>query len=259
MDLQLKGKTAIVTGASRGIGRGIARVLAGEGCHLHLAARSEPDLTALRTEILSTHDVEVTCHALDLSKPEAVLELARRCGAVDILVNNAGDIPFGRLLDIDGPAWRNAWNLKVFGTIDLTREVYAGMRKQRSGVIINIIGLAGERPRGEYIAGATGNAALMAFTKALGGESVEFGIRILGLNPGQIDTDRIRETLKNQAEKKLGDRSRWEELARSGPLGRIGRPEEIADVVAFLASERSSYMSGTIVTVDAGRSVRDNA
>jgi NAD(P)-dependent dehydrogenase (short-subunit alcohol dehydrogenase family) len=131
------------------------------------------------------------------------------------------------------------------------------MKQKKSGVIINVIGLAGERLRSDYIAGTTGNAALMAFTRALGGESVDYGVRVVGVNPGQIETPRLRNALEVQAERKLGDRSKWMQMVNKPPLGRLGRPEEIADVVAFLASRRASFVSGTIVTVDAGRSSRN--
>lgn len=257
MNLELAGMTALVTGASRGIGFAIARTLANEGCDLHLAARSAEDLERARAVILGDAGVNVTCHALDLSRADAASELAQRCAKLDILVNNAGAIPTGRLLRMDSARWREAWDLKVFGYIDLTRAVYAGMRQRKSGVIINVIGLAGERVLADYIAGTTGNAALIAFTRALGGESVDHGVRVVGVNPGQIETERLRTAFELQAERKIGDRSRWMEMVRNPPLGRLGRPEEIADVVAFLASKRASYVSGTIVTVDAGRSARN--
>lgn len=257
MDLNLRGRTALVTGASKGIGLAIARGLAGEGCNLHLASRSAADLEAARARILADAQVEVRCHALDLSDTASVEELARRCGDVDILVNNAGAIPAGRLLGVDAAKWRKAWDLKVFGYIDLSRAIYAGMRQRRSGVIINVIGLAGERMKADYIAGSTGNAALMAFTRALGGESVDSGVRVVGVNPGQIETERLRSALEQRAAKMLGDAGRWMEFVKNPPLGRLGRPEEIADVVAFLASDRASFISGTIVTVDAGRSARN--
>ena len=257
MDLQLSGKTALVTGASRGIGRAIARTLAAEGCSLHLAARSPADLELVRAELSAVKGIKVTVHALDLSRNADVNTLGTRCAEVDILVNNAGAIPFGRLLDVDAQSWREAWNLKVFGTIDLTRTLYARMRERRSGVVVNVIGVSGERLRADYLTGTTGNAGLMAFTRALGGESVDYGVRVVGVNPGKINTERMQKILENQAERLLGDRNRWPEITKSSPLGRLGRPEEIADAVTFLASPRASYISGTIVTIDAGLSARN--
>lgn len=257
MDLGLSGSTALVTGASRGIGFAIAQGLAREGCHLHLAARTAPDLEAARKKILDECDVRVGCHALDLGASESIAKLAERCSQVDILINNAGAIPAAHLLDIEDARWRKAWDLKVFGYINLTREIYRAMRKKRRGVIVNVIGVSGERLRQDYIAGSTGNAALMAFTKTLGGESVDHGVRVVGVNPGQIDTDRLRERLEPRAQAELGDRRRWRELIKNAPFGRLARADEIADAVVYLASARASYVSGTIVTVDGGRAVRN--
>lgn len=256
MDLRLSGQTALITGASRGIGFAIAQALAREGCHLHLAARTAADLESARKKILDECDVRVGCHALDLSASENIFKLAERCGGVDMLINNAGGIPSQHLLEIDEARWRAAWDLKVFGYINLTREIYRTMRERRRGVIVNVIGVSGERLRQNYIAGSTGNAALMAFSKTLGGESVDYGVRVIGVNPGQIDTDRLRERLEPRAQAELGDRSRWRELIKNAPFGRLARADEVADVVVFLASDRASYVSGTIVTIDGGRAVR---
>jgi NAD(P)-dependent dehydrogenase (short-subunit alcohol dehydrogenase family) len=257
MDLELRGLTALVTGASRGIGLAIAEAFAREGCHLHLAARTGADLDTARTRIASPNKVRIECHACDLSDGASVELLAQRCADVDILVNNAGAIPSGDIEQVGEARWREAWELKVFGYINLTRAIYARMRERRRGVIVNVIGVSGERLRASYIAGSTGNAALMAFTKALGGGSVDHGVRVVGVNPGQVETDRLRERMEPKAQAAFGDRSRWREMAASAPLGRWGRPDEIADAVVFLASSRASYISGTIVTVDGGRAVRN--
>ncbi|HET9405554.1 MAG TPA: short-chain dehydrogenase/reductase [Burkholderiales bacterium] len=257
MDLELAGLTALVTGASRGIGLAIARQLAREGCNLHLAARTVADLDAARSSILGQGQVAVECHALDLGRSGNAARLAQRCGDVDILINNAGSIPSGHLLEIDEARWRQSWELKVFGYINLTREVYRTMRARRRGVIVNVIGVAGERLRQDYIAGGTGNAALMAFTRNLGGESVDYGVRVVGVNPGQIETDRLRQRLERKAKEELGDPGRWRELVLNPPFGRLARAEEVADTVVYLASARASYISGTIVTVDGGRAVRN--
>jgi len=257
MDLQLSGRTALVTGASRGIGLAIAEELAREGVDLHLTARTAADLESARAAVLAAGKVRVECHPLDLSTSENQAELARRCADVDILVNNAGAIPAGTLDAVTEARWREAWDLKVFGYINLTRSLYARMCARKAGVIVNVIGVAGERVRANYIAGTTGNAALMAFTRALGGASVDHQVRVVGVNPGQIETDRLRRRLQAQAKAELGDAGRWLELIKDPPLGRIGRPEEIADMVVFLASPRASFVSGTIVTVDAGRAARN--
>jgi NAD(P)-dependent dehydrogenase (short-subunit alcohol dehydrogenase family) len=252
MDLNLKGRTALVTGGSRGIGFGIARLLAAEGCNLHLAARTAADLEAAAKKITDAHKVSVVCHPIDLSKPESAVKLARECGSVDILVNNAGAIPQGTLATLDDRRWRESWDLKVFGFVNLTREIYRDMCERRRGVIINVIGTAGERPTAGYIAGSMANASLMTFSRALGAESPEFGVRVIGVNPTATETDRGIARWRNQAKEKFGDPERWRELTKGFPFGRPATVEEVANVVVFLASDRASYVSGTVVTVDGG-------
>jgi NAD(P)-dependent dehydrogenase (short-subunit alcohol dehydrogenase family) len=254
MDLGLSGRTALVTGASRGIGLAVARRLAEEGCALHLAARTEADLLKVADEISGRHRVAVAIHPVDLANGVNAAALALECDEVDILVNNAGAIPRGALTEMDEARWRQAWELKLFGYINLTREVYAAMRRRGQGVIVNVIGFAGEVPSAGYIAGSTANAALMMFTRALGGESHRFGVRVVGVNPGRTATDRLVTQMRAKAKAELGDAARWRELLKDLPFGRPAAPEEIADVVAFLASDRAAYVSGTVVTVDGGLS-----
>ncbi len=258
MDLNLTGKTALVTGASKGIGLAAAEALAEEGCTVHLAARSEEVLKAHVERLRAAYQVQVTAHVVDLRNRDDLDRLAADCADIDILVNNAGDIPRGSINDVDESRWRHAWELKVFGYINLTRLVYASMKARGQGVIVNVIGAAGERFDFNYITGSAGNASLMAFTRALGGRSLlEDNIRAVGINPGPVETDRMVTLLKGQAQAKWGDDSRWRELTASMPQGRGAKPREIGDLVAFLASERSGYTSGVIYTVDGGMSSRN--
>jgi 3-oxoacyl-[acyl-carrier protein] reductase len=263
MDMQLRGKKVLVTGASKGIGYACALGFAAEGAQVHIASRSEKDLKAAAAVIGKQCQAEVTIHAMDLGKTENVIALGKACADVDILVNNAGAIPSGGLLEVDNERWRHAWDLKVFGFINLTREIYRAMRERKAGVIVNVIGVAGERHRPNYIAGTTGNAGLMAFTRALGAESVDHGIRVVGINPGRIETERQIGHFKEQAARDLGDESRWPELqaktAQSLPFKRAGQPNEVSDLAVFLASPRAAYISGTIVTIDGGASGRPRA
>ena len=242
MDLNLKGKRALVTGGSKGIGRACADVLAAEGCSVFVAARNPGTASNAK--------------AIDLSQRGAAEELAAWAGDLDILVNNAGAIPGGDLLKVGEETWRRAWDLKVFGYINLTRLVYARMKARGRGVIVNIIGGAGEKMNAAYIAGSTGNAGLMAFTRALGGASHADGIRVVGINPGPVKTDRLLSLYRQMAETQLGDANRYEELFKGMSFGRPGKPEEIAWMAAFLASERSAYTSGTIITIDGGAANR---
>jgi len=136
---------------------------------------------------------------------------------------------------------------------NLARLVHADMKSRNHDVIVNIIGAAGERFNYDYITGSTGNAALMAFTKSLGGRSLHYGVRIVGINPGPVETDRHIYLMKNRARNELGDENRYGELMKEFPLGRAARPREIADMTVFLASVRSAYTSGVIVTIDGAR------
>ena len=256
MDMGLAGRTALITGGSKGIGLAIAGMLAQEGCHLHLVARREPDLEAARARLLSAAKVEVRIHALDLAQRGSAARLAAQVPQIDILVNNAGSIPRGTLEEIGEDRWREAWDLKVFGYINMCREYYRLMKARRQGVIINILGNGGEALDAGYIAGGAGNAALMAFTRALGGQSARDGLRVIGVNPGPVATDRLIGLMRKEAGTRFGDESRWQELAKGFPFGRAGSSEEIAWMVAFLASEKSAYTTGTIITIDGGAANR---
>ena len=256
MDLKLSGRTALITGGSRGIGFGVAQSLAAEGCHLHLSSRNAQDLEAARKKIVDAHKVNVTCHALDLGVSENARKLGQACRDVDILVNNAGAIPQGTITKLEEKAWRDSWDLKVFGYVNLTREIYAAMCERKRGVIINIIGGAGERPTAGYVAGSMANAGLMAFSRALGAEGPNYGVRVIGLNPSATATDRGVMRWRNQAQKDLGDPERWRELTKGFPFGRPAEVKEVADVIVFLCSDRASYVSGTVISVDGGAAAR---
>ena len=257
MDLNLAGRTALVTGGSKGIGRAVAEALAKEGCHLHLAARGEEALAEAKDAILRSHQVSVTTHATDLSDSNAQIELAGQCADIDILVNNAGAIPGGTVAQVDEARWREAWNLKVFGYINLCRIFHDRMTSRGNGVIVNVVGLAGEAFNAGYIAGTAGNAALMAFTRALGSTSLDSGVRVLGVNPGLVETGRMVTLMEQRAETELGDKTRWRELTTNLPGGRAAKASEVADLVTFLASERAAYITGVICTIDGGTAARN--
>lgn len=256
MDLNLRGKRVLITGASKGIGAAAAEVFAEEGAHLALAARNADALEALCARLSAKHGIEATAHPTDLRDAAQLAALAESAGDCDILINNAGDIPGGSLTAVDEATWRHAWELKVFGFINLTRLIYAKMEARGAGVIVNDIGAAGERFDASYITGSAGNAALMAFTRALGGRSLYHGVRVVGINPGPVQTDRIVSLMKRRALDAHGDESRWEEQMTALPQGRAARPREVADLMAFLASERSGYTSGVVVTLDGGMCAR---
>ena len=256
MDLRLSGRRALVSGGSKGIGFASAKLLAQEGCDVVLVSRNAADLERAKAEIeagASGRRIEI--EACDLSQDEVPVRLAERYGGrIDILVNNAGAIPGGTLGDIDQARWRAAWELKLFGYIGMTRAFYARMAERKSGVIVNVIGAAGERMSASYIAGSTANAGLMAFTRALGGASAAHGVRVVGINPGPVWTGRLETLYRGRARSALGDPERWREMLSDLPFGRAATPDEIAAAVAFLASDLSAYTTGTIFTIDGGLS-----
>jgi NAD(P)-dependent dehydrogenase (short-subunit alcohol dehydrogenase family) len=252
MKLNLEGRTALITGGSRGIGLGVARLLAEEGCALHLSSRSAESLEQAAAALRKEHGAQVTVHPYDLSDTANCVALARAAGTLDILVNNAGAIPGGDIASVDDATWRKAWDLKVFGFINLTREVFPAMCARGKGVIVNVIGGAGERPRPGYIVGSMANAGLMAMSRALGVEGMNHGVRVVGVNPGGTETDRQIVRWKQLAKEKFGDENRWRELTTHNPYGRLGTVDEVASMVVFVCSDRSGYTNGTVITVDGG-------
>ena len=256
MKLDLDGKTAVVTGASMGIGKAVADALAAEGCHLHLVARNRETLQSLADELTARHGVNVTIQPLDLAVTANQDALAEQAIQADILVNNAGNIPSGELDTFTDESWRAGWELKVFGFINLSRHFYTAMKARGAGVIVNVIGAAGVRMDAAYIAGSTGNAALNAFTKALGARSVDFGVRVVGINPSLTDTPRAERIVQFREGLDPDNPDVRQNLLNGLPFGRMCTAAEIAAMVAFLASDQAAYMSGTVVDVDGGQCAR---
>lgn len=255
MDLNLKGKLALVTGASKGIGLVVANALAAEGCDLHLAARDETALQQAAERLQSERGVKVTVHRRDLALAQEVEALGELCKDVDILINNAGDIPPGTLAEVDSKTWRESWSVKVFGYVDLARVIYPRMCERKSGVIVNLVGAAARNPNHRYIAGCSANIALNMFTQCLGGESLRHGVRVVAINPGPTVPGRHLPHVMERAKRLLGDANRWPELHAKFPAGRAGRAEEVAELVLFLVSDRAGFISGTAVDIDGGLSV----
>jgi NAD(P)-dependent dehydrogenase (short-subunit alcohol dehydrogenase family) len=256
MELALTGKWALVTGASKGIGRATAECLAAEGCNLVLVSRTPADLARAEKELLGRYPVKVEVVAADLSDSTKINELARRFPDIDILVNNAGAIPGGNLLDVDETTWRKAWDLKVFGYVNMCRSFYRLMQHRGAGVIINVTGNVAQTHDPEYICGVAANAALTAFSQSLGSVSPKDGIRVISVNPGPVETDRLVGLMQRKAKDRTGSAENWRELLKPLPFARGCAPEEIGAMIAFLASDRCSYNSGSVVTVDAGLSAR---
>lgn len=256
LELNLKGKTVLVTGASKGLGLAAARGFAAEGCNLRLSSRDKAKLEANAAELRAAHGVDVRIWPLDLSDNAARETLIAANPDIDILLNNAGMIPGGSIDDVDDDAWRAGWELKVFGYIHFTRAYLKLMRARGKGVILNMIGAAGESLDYDYAAGAVGNASLMAFTHAIGSRSIDYGVRVVGINPGPTDTDRIGFLSRKRAKEQFGDESRYTEFFKNYPLKRPATVDEVTPAVLFLASDLSSYTSGAILTINGGMTYR---
>lgn len=258
MDLGLAGKRVLITGAAKGIGNATAHMFAAEGCDLVLVDIDAAGLDDVKANISREAAVRVDTTANDLTRGENIDLLAGKFPDIDILVNNAGAIPGGNLQEIDEGRWRAAWDLKVFGYVNMCRAFYPLLKQRGAGVIINVVGTAAQSRDPAYICGVAGNAALSAFSQSLGSESHKDGIRVVAISPGPIATDRLVTLLRKRAEDRLGDAGKWEDFLESFPFGRAGAPNEVAAAIVFNASRYSAYTSGSIVTVDGGRSARSN-
>lgn len=257
MKLDLKNCNALITGASKGIGYAIAEALAQEGVNLILVARSSDELEKAKKNLIGHYPVSVKIIAMDLSNSLMINHLLDEAKNIDILINNAGAIPGGNLEAVTEEIWREAWDLKVFGYINMTRAFFQMMKAQKKkGVIINITGLSGIKVDTNYIAGSSGNACLETFTRAAGAYSIDSGIRILAVSPGATQTERLDTLLQYKAKNELGNSSKWKTYYSHLPLRRPAKPEEIANLVVFLASNKSSYISGVVYHVDGGQNAR---
>ena len=256
MDLGLRGKKVLITGGSKGIGASCGHVFAAEGANIVLVSRSADALKATGDAIRSKHQVSVETHAADLSKAGDREATWAKFQDADILVNNAGAIPGGSILDLTMERWIESWQLKVFGYIHMTKLALTSMQPRKAGTIVNIIGMAGPAPRWDYVAGSTGNAGLNAFTKAVGSRSVDFGVRVFGINPAATRTDRIMTLSKARAKTSFGDESRWEETLGDLPFGRLKEPDEVAWLAAMLCAPQVAYLSGTMIDQDGGGQFR---
>ncbi len=250
MDLELRGRIALVTGGSKGIGFACAKALADEGCRVVIVSRAR-------------ENVDRACSALpgargfcaDLADPSAAASLAAQVqdevGAIDILVNSAGAARRTPPDQLTPDAWRAAMDAKFFSYINVIDPVIKAMAARGSGVVANIIGIGGKVASPIHLPGGSANAALMLATAGLGTAYAAAGIRVLGVSPGLTDTERVAGGM--EADAAANDITMDEALKQSVtriPLGRMARPEEIAAFVAFAVSDRASYLTGVTVTMD---------
>jgi NAD(P)-dependent dehydrogenase (short-subunit alcohol dehydrogenase family) len=253
MDLNLSGGVAIVTGASRGIGRAIAETLAAEGMKITAAARSKDQLDDLAKSIRT----DCLVQAVDLRKPEAAAAVVdatvKQFGRIDLLVNNAGATKRGDFFELTDADWDDGFALKFFGAMRLSRAAWRHLQATH-GAIVNIIGVGGRTGSADFAIGGSVNAAFRLFTKALADRGVKDGVRVNAVNPGSIKTERLDLRLKSFAAEQGIDVSRAEaELAKASGVSRFGEPREIAAAVAFLASSRCGFCHGALLDVDGGQ------
>jgi len=257
MDLKLAGKVAVVTGGSLGIGRAIAAELAAENANVVIVARDADRLAAAAQDIGQKTGGRVLACAGDMTQPAAIakaMATARNTfGRIDILVNNAGASPMGKIADTADSIWEKSLNLKLLGYVRCAREVLPDMRARRWGRIINVIGRSGHQPRASYVVGGAVNAALLNFTLALAEDCARDNVLVTGVNPGPVQTPRW-DTLVAQSADIAGQDSSAANAAAiaSVPLGRVGLPDEISGLVAFLCSDRASFITGTCINIDGG-------
>ncbi len=252
MDLQLSNKVAIVTGASRGIGKAIAETLSAEGMKLALVARSRDQLASLSASLRT----ESLVLPIDLRHPDAsthvITETINRFGKLDLLVNNAGATKRGDFLTLTDEEWKDGFDLKFYAAMRLSRAAWTYLQTN-NGTIINTIGVGGKTGSAEFTIGGAVNAALMNLTKALADRGVKDGVRVNAINPGSIATERLQIRIKNYAKEHSIDlEEARKQMPRDMKIARFGDPIEIARAVAFLASPQAAYIQGSILDVDGG-------
>lgn len=257
MDLGLRGKVALVTAASKGLGRAIAEELAAEGTNLILCARGAEALDECQRSIVATSGVDVLAITADVSAPHEIDSLIRgaleRFGRVDILVTNAGGPPSGTFESLTPEMWNSAVRLTLMSAVNLARGVLPSMRAQKWGRIINVTSIAVKQPVDGLMLSNSVRSAVTGFARTLANEVAPLGITVNNILPGYTRTNRVEElasAIAGRESVSVGDAlGKWEAEI---PMGRLGEPRELAALAAFLASERASYITGSSIAVDGG-------
>ena len=247
MDLNLKNKNVLITGASKGIGLACAKEFAAEGCNLHLVSRTEEDLLTAKKQIGDNNDVDITVYPLDLSRSSDVDTLAKKCSNVDILINNAGASAAESLEKLDEAEWLADFHLKVMSAVRLSKLVIPFMRKRGGGCIINASIGGGKAPAAGSLPTSVMRSAGLNLTKSLANEFASEQIRVNAICIGLIKSMQWVRRAGNKDPREL-----YDEMAKRVPLGRVGEAEEYADLVAFLCSERATFITGTAINLDGG-------
>ncbi len=251
----LDGKTAIVTGASRGIGRAIALLLAKRGARVALGARNQEMLAQAVQEIKQAGG-EASAFAADLRSQDAPSRLAAFAlatyGQIDIIVNNAGATKRGEFQDLTDEDWSDGFALKLFGAVRLTRAAWPHL-KATSGSVVNISGIGGRTPGAHFTIGGSVNAAMLSFTKAMADAGIRDGVQVNAINPGTVRTDRFHNRIANFAQEHgLSPADAEPAWVKYEGITRVGEPQDIAELVAFIVSPAGRFLQGALIDMDGG-------
>jgi 3-oxoacyl-[acyl-carrier protein] reductase len=257
MDLELKNRVALVAASSRGLGKAVAWGLAREGAKLVICARNKEVLEKTADDIFLETGVSVFPLAVDLADSEQIDwmidETLDLFGRVDILVTNAGGPPPGHFKDVGESDWMKGVQQTLMSVVRLTRAVIPGMRKQKWGRIVHMTSVSVKQPIDGLLLSNVLRPSIVGLTKSLSQELAKDNILVNAVCPGYYLTDRVKELLQKKAKKnKTSIDKAMADVVNEIPLGRMGRPEELADLIVFLASERASYITGSIIQVDGG-------
>jgi len=258
MDLGIKNKIALVIASSQGLGKATALSLAKEGVNLAICSRDEKAINAAAEEIRKATGVKVFALAADVSKPsdtdKIVDSVIKEYGRIDILINNAGGPPTGKITSLPDSEWEKGFNLTIMSMVRLTRVVLPFMEKQQWGRVVSIVSISAKQPIDELLISSTLRPGILGLSKVLANQYGRFNITVNTVCPGYVLTKRQEELSRSRsAEKNISMEDYLAESAKNIPVGRLGRPEEIGDVIAFLASEKASYINGANILVDGGQ------
>ena len=257
MDLGLKGKVALVAAASQGMGRATALALGREGCRLAICARNAGPLEEAAATIRKEMGAEVLTAVADVSREADIHGFVAKAkaayGGVDLLLANAGGPPTGRFESVTEEQWSKAYDLTLMSAIRLVRECIPSMRSRGGGSIVAITSISVKQPLDNLLLSNAMRAAVVGLVKTLSRELAQDRIRVNAVVPGYIATGRMTEIIRVRAERegKPFEAAQLQELSQI-PLGRMGKPEEVADLIAFLRSERASYITGDVIQIDGG-------
>lgn len=257
MDLGLKGKNALVTASSKGIGKACAEALASEGCNVMICSRNSENLIQVADELIRNYGTDVHWFKCDLRNPDDIEELVketyRAFGSIDIVVNNCGGPPSNYIFNFTDDDWNNAYQEILMSVIRISNLVIESMKKNNFGRIINITSVTVKQPIQRLVLSNSLRNAVVGYAKTLSNEVAQFGITVNNVAPGYTLTKRVYDLAVDQA--KLTGKSH-EEILKSYtqdiPMGRLGKPEEIGNFVAFLASEKAGYITGQTIFIDGG-------